>query len=92
MKIITKQAVQAHPVPDRVTAPRGPFPPELTVGHPLAEPEIIYDYQPAAAEDGSEFAPGSTVQNNFSPPRYLRCVVCMARVLETETDDHVCED
>ena len=92
MRIINKQAIQAHPVPDRITSPQGPFPPELTVGHPLSEPEIIYDYQEAYAEDGSEYLPGATVQNNFKPPRYLRCALCSARVLESETDDHICEE
>lgn len=92
MKIISKRAVQAHPVPSRVTEPQGPFPPEMTVGHPMAEPEIIYDYNPALPEDGSEFLPGATVQNNYRPPRYLRCSVCSARVIETETENHVCDE
>lgn len=92
MRIVTKQAVQAHPVPNRVIAPQGPFPPELTVGHPLAEPEIVYEYQSAIAEDGSDFLPGATAQNNYKPPRYLRCSVCSARVLETKTQYHVCEE
>lgn len=92
MRIINKQAIQAHPVPDRVTSPQGPFPPELTVGHPLSEPEIIYEYQEAYAEDGSEFLPGATAQNNYKPPRYLRCSLCHVRVLESETEYHVCEE
>jgi len=87
MKIIKHQAVQVHPVPDRVMTPRGPFSPEL-----LAEPEIIYDYDQAYGEDGSDFNQGATVQNNFKPPRYLRCSVCLVRVLETETQDHICDD
>jgi hypothetical protein len=87
MKIINKKAVQAHPVPDRVTAPYGPFSAEL-----LAEPEIIYDYDQAYGEDGSDFAQGATVQNNFKPLKYLRCSVCLVRVLETETESHKCED
>jgi hypothetical protein len=92
MRITTKQAVQAHPVPNRVTAPHGPFPPELTVGNPLSEPEIVYDYQPAISEDGSDFLPGATAQNNYRPPRYLRCSLCSARVLDKETEYHVCEE
>ena len=87
MKIIKRQAVQIHPVPDRVMYPRGPFSQEL-----LAEPEIIYDYDSAYGEDGADFAQGSTVQNNFNPPRYLRCSVCLVRVLETETENHICEE
>lgn len=86
MKIINKKAIQAHPVPDKVMVPRGPFSPEL-----LAEPEIVYDYDSAYGEDGSDFAQGATVQNNFNPPRYLRCSLCLVRVLETETEFHICE-
>ena len=92
MRIISRQAVQAHPVPDRVTSPQGPFPPELTVGHPLSEPDIIYEYQEALAEDGSEFLPGATAQNEYRPPRYLRCSLCYIKVLESETEYHVCEE
>lgn len=92
MRIISKQAIQAHPVPDRVTTPQGPFPPELTVGHPLSEPEIIYEYQEAYAEDGSDFLLGATAQNNYKPPRYLRCSLCHVRVLDSETEYHVCEE
>lgn len=73
------QAVQAHPIPSRVSDPRGPFPEEL-----LAEPEIIV---PNTRDD---YAKGATVQNNFNPPRYLICGVCRAKVLQTETDKHVC--
>jgi hypothetical protein len=78
------KAVQAHPVPDRITAPNGPFSQEL-----LAEPEITNDYYPAFQ---NEHLPGSTAQNNFRPARYLRCGLCSARVLETETEFHVCEE
>ena len=92
MRIISKQAIQAHPVPTRLTQPQGPFPPELTVGHPLSEPEIVYEYPEAYAEDGSDFLPGATAQNEFKPPRYLRCSLCSARVLESETQHHVCEE
>lgn len=92
MRIINKQAIQVHPVPDRVMSPQGPFPPEMTSGHSLSEPEIVYDYQEAYAEDGSEFLPGATVQNDYKPLRYLRCSVCSVRVPETETEFHVCEE
>ena len=85
--LITRiDAPQAHPVPNKVTHAYGPFSPEL-----LKEPEIVIA-TPAFNEDGSEFPLGATTQNNFKPPRYLRCSECMVRVLETETADHVCED
>lgn len=87
MKIVKHQAIQIHPVPSKLTAPHGPFSREL-----LAEPEIIYDYDSAYSEDGSDFLPGATVQNYFKPLKYLRCSVCLIRVLETETANHVCEE
>ena len=73
MRIISKQAIQAHPVPDKITTPQGPFPPELTVGHPMSEPEIIYDYQEAYSEDGSDYLPGATAQNNLKLAGILQC-------------------
>ena len=85
MRITTKRAHQVHYVPDRITEPQGPFPREL-----FEEPEIIVD-KPALNEDGSEFPLGATAQNQFKPPKYLRCAACMVRVLESETDSHVCE-
>ena len=85
MRITTKRAHQVHPVPDRITEPRGPFPREL-----FDEQEIVVD-KPALNEDGSEFPLGATAQNQFKPPKYLRCAACMVRVLESETDSHVCE-
>lgn len=84
MRIIRTQAVQVHPVPDKITPEYGPFPQEL-----FDEPEIFYA-DPAYSEDGLGFMPGSTVQNNFKPVKYLRCIACSARVLETETSSHVC--
>jgi hypothetical protein len=87
VKIVTKRAVQVHSVPEHAMEPVGPFPPEL-----LKDPEIVYDYSPALSEDGGDYAPGATAQNNFNPPKYLRCGNCMVRVLETETEDHICEE
>jgi hypothetical protein len=84
--IKTVAAYQGHPVPNRVTNPRGPFPPEL-----FEEPEVIYDYDPAFNEDGYDFEPGATAQNNFTPLRWLRCYDCHARVREDETELHDCE-
>jgi retron-type reverse transcriptase len=56
------------------------------------EPEIISDYEPQFNEDGQGFEPGSTAQNNFKPPRVLRCGSCFERVMENETATHVCEE
>ena len=87
MRVTNYQAKQVHPFPDKITSPVGPFPPEL-----MAEPEIIYDYDSAFSEDGSDFELGATAQNNYKPPKYLRCSVCLSRVLETETKNHICEE
>lgn len=84
MRIIRNQAIQVHPVPDKITMERGPFPIEM-----FAEPEIVYP-DPAYSEDGSAFLPGATVQNNYKPIKYLRCVDCAERVPENETKFHVC--
>lgn len=78
------EAIQVHPVPNKVTQPQGPFPREM-----FREPEIIIA-KPHINEDGSEFALGATAQNNYKPPRWLRCGSCYVRVLETETGEHVC--
>lgn len=87
MRVSKHQAVQVHPVPSIATDPKGPFPREL-----FKEPDIIDDYEPEYAEDGANFPLGATAQNNFKPPRYLRCAVCLIRVLESETQNHVCEE
>ena len=86
MRVTRKPAIQVHPVPSSVQAPRGPFPAEL-----FREPEIITDYFSEAAEDGSHLPLGATAQNNFKPERWLRCSVCMSRVLSTETESHECD-
>ena len=87
MKVTRFQAVQVHPIPDKMENPRGPFPKEL-----FKESEIVSDYEPSYAEDGGGFSLGGTAQNNYSPPKVLRCGSCFARVLETETESHVCEE
>jgi len=85
MRIIRHQAKQVHPLPTSVTDPKGPFPREL-----FDEPEIVTNYD--TSEYGGDIPLGGTAQNNYKPPRYLRCSECLVRVLETETDDHVCEE
>ena len=42
--------------------------------------------------DGSNLPLGATSQNNYKPVQTLRCGDCFARVLETETELHVCEE
>ena len=85
--IRTVATFQGHPVPSTVSRPRGPFPPEL-----FEEPEVIYDYDQAYPEDGSNFEDGATAQNNYTPLRWLRCYDCHAKVREDETEQHECEE
>lgn len=86
MRVTRKKSVQVHPVPNKVTNPVGPFPREI-----FKEPQIIDDYRPQYSEDGSDYPLGATAQNDYRPPKHVRCALCLARVLETETDNHVCE-
>lgn len=86
MRITKKQAIQVHPVPSSVRDPHGPFPADL-----FREPEIVVDYRPQLNEDGGDYPLGATAQNNYRPPRHLRCAACLVRVLETETESHVCD-
>jgi hypothetical protein len=93
-------AKQTHPVPKHGMAPQGPFPPEMQgydeatnrFAHILAEPKLVYDYQAAESDDGSDFELGTTAQNNYRPIRWLRCGTCLERVREDETQFHVCEE
>jgi hypothetical protein len=85
--IRTVQTFQGHPVPDRITPPMGPFPPEL-----FRQAPINYEYEQAYAEDGDNFPLGATAQNDFTPLQWLRCYDCHARVREDETEQHECEE
>lgn len=79
MRVERIQATQVHPIPDKILSPQGPFPSEL-----FDEPDILVNMPK------EDFLPGSTAQNEFKPPRYLRCALCHIRVLESETADHKC--
>lgn len=85
MRVTRISAVQVHPVPDKVLRPNGPFPREL-----FREPEIIDAYD--STEYGDNLPLGATSQNNYTPPRIMRCGTCFAKVMENETDLHVCEE
>ena len=85
--IRTVETFQGHPVPTRVTRPMGPFPSEL-----YAQAPVNYEYDQAMPEDGSNFPEGATAQNNFEATVWLRCYDCHARVRDTETEQHECED
>lgn len=87
MRITRVQAKQTHPVPSTMQAAQGPFPKEL-----FRESEIVSDYDPQFNDDGLGFELGGTAQNNYKAPKVLRCGTCFARVMENETEQHVCED
>ena len=87
MKTTRVKAKQAHPVPNKVTNPTGPFPREL-----FKESKIVDDYHPALNEDGMDFEYGATAQNNFKPPHYLRCKSCLTRVIEEDAHLHKCDE
>ena len=83
-RIVTKQA---HPVPDRVTQPKGPFPPEV-----LAEPQILKDYLRQSDSGGEELPVEGTAQNNFKATRWFRCNDCAMTVSEAQLETHTCGD
>lgn len=87
MKITRVRAVQAHPVPDKVHEPRGPFP-----DHLFDEPEINTEYESEYDEAGAEYELGATAQNNYKPVKHFRCRTCHARVVSTDLDIHTCEE
>lgn len=87
MRITRVKALQAHPVPDRVHEPQGPFP-----DHLFDEPEISSDYTSEYDEGGSNFELGATAQNSYKPVKHYRCKHCHARVSQLNLDTHVCEE
>lgn len=87
MKITRVQAIQVHPVPQRVQEPIGPFPEHL-----FDEPEIVSDYQPEDDEGGADFQLGATAQNNYRPVKTYRCRTCHAKVAAQYLETHVCEE
>ena len=65
MKVTRHQAVQVHPVPDKIQNPQGPFPKEL-----FRESEIISDYEPSFAEDGGTLLQVVRRKITLIHPRY----------------------
>jgi len=87
VRVTRTKAVQVHPVPSRITSPKGPFPPEL-----FRESKIVTEYDFASPEDGSDFPVGATVQNDFQEVKWMICASCYERMPEAKTGDHVCEE
>ena len=88
MKIFSIPAKQAHYIPDRVYPIRSIESATDIYYHPT---EIVYD-SPAYPFDGSDFEDGATAQNNFRAPKWLYCGECYAKVRESDTESHVCEE
>lgn len=88
MIIRSYEAKQAHYVPKRAYYARTL---EQLLDTYQGQPEIVYDYDPAQPEDGSEYPDGATAQNNFQPIKWLYCGTCYEKVKSTETASHVCE-
>lgn len=79
MRVIQRDAVQAHAVPTRVYEPRGPFPEPY-------RPEIVdLPYDP------DRFPPGATAQNGMQEIALFQCQRCDAVLKEDQLDSHVCE-
>ena len=85
MRVERIQTKQAHPVPSKVTSPRGPFPPEI-----LAETRITHDYDRQSDGGGEDLPLGSTAQNNFKPTRWFSCNDCNVIVSEAQLETHTC--
>jgi hypothetical protein len=78
MRIIHKQAVQAHAVPKQVIEARGPF--------RKYEPEVV------ALVPEPEFPYGANAQNGMRGVRLYQCNVCGDVVREEMVPFHVCAD
>lgn len=77
MPIIRKFAVQGHAVPNGMTRPQGPFPPELFRNAP-----VVYDTE--------EF--GDSLHEALDDVRYFRCKYCTEILAEYELNAHECEE
>lgn len=79
MRVIQRDAVQAHAVPSRVYEARGPF--------ARYQPEIVaLPYDPDAFP-----VPGATAQNGMRGIALYECQDCAAILREEELDQHECE-
>ena len=76
MPVIRKFARQGHAVPSSVHSPRGPFPPEV-----LAQPQMAHDEYHA-----------DSLHVGLDDLRFFKCRACEEVLLETELDNHDCEE
>lgn len=77
MRIIHRQAVQAHAVPSHVLEARGPFQRQ----EPKVE-ELSYD--------PDFFPPGATAQNGMREVVMYECRNCQAAVRDDDLESHIC--
>ena len=78
MRVIQRDAVQAHAVPSHVYEARGPF--------GRYQPEIVdLPYDP------DYFPPGATAQNGMKEVAMYECQKGTAILKENQLDGHVCE-
>ena len=76
MPLVRKFAVQGHAVPSVAHSPRGPFPPEV-----LAGPQMeVEDYHSDSLHPG------------LDDVRFFKCRDCEEVLLETELNEHECEE
>ena len=78
MRVIQRDAVQAHRVPDRVYEPMGPF------GH--YEPRVV-----PISHDPDKFPSGATAQNGMKGLPMYECNSCRRILTENQLDSHTCE-
>lgn len=80
MRVIYKDAVQAHAVPKHILDARGPF----------------GAWSPEKAEDTGApvdpYPPGATAQNGMTEVVFYECNDCQAVVREDNLDSHECEE
>lgn len=80
MRVIHRDAVQAHAVPSRVYEARGPF--------GRYQPEIVeIPYDPDTFP-----VSGATAQNGMKGVVLYECQDCMGILTEAELDSHVCNE
>lgn len=75
MPLIRKFAVQGHAVPNGVTYPRGPFPPEIFAQNPRAE---------------DTFSDSDSLHEAFDDVRLFKCKYCLGILYEDELTTHDC--
>lgn len=82
MRVLRRQAYQAHAVPKTAGYPKGPFSAEILAAPVVSREEVL---------DDNPFPPGATAQNQFRGIKHYRCRMCHEVLLEEQLDGHICE-